>query len=162
MSIVTTVGRAALAELVIACPTHLALGLGGDSWANETPALDYETRALVNEIGRKSAFRKFYVLPDDGGNIVLPDKKKYRTSETPTRHIYYQFMFDYGDGVGGAIREIGLFLNTQVKDGLPASQTWFTREQLKEPGTLLILEYPDDPDTFNPQKKGMYESVLTL
>ena len=115
MSIFTHAGRAALAEIVLSRPIHLALGLGEDSWGAPPPAPDYDVTTLRREIGRKKLFRGLFVHPDDHGTLILPGDRKYSISDTPTRHLYLQFLFDYNEGAGGAIRELGLFLNTKAK-----------------------------------------------
>ncbi len=162
MSIFTHAGRAALAEIVLSRPIHLALGLGEDSWGAPPPAPDYDVTTLRREIGRKKLFRGLFVHPDDHGTLILPGDRKYSISDTPTRHLYLQFLFDYNEGAGGAIRELGLFLNTKAKADLPPTQTFFRPEELENGGTLLLLEHLENPDTYNPQKKGEYETVLSF
>ena len=162
MSIFTHAGRAALAEIVLSRPIHLALGLGEDGWGTPPPAPDYDVIALRREIGRKKLFRGLFVHPDDHGTLILPGDRKYSISDTPTRHLYLQFIFDYNEGAGGAIRELGLFLNTKAKADLPPTQTFFRPEELENGGTLLLLEHLENPDTYNPQKKGEYETVLSF
>ena len=72
MSIFTHAGRAALAEIVLSRPIHLALGLGEDSWGTPPPAPDYDVTTLRREIGRKKLFRGLFVHPDDHGTLILP------------------------------------------------------------------------------------------
>ena len=162
MSIFTHAGREALAEMVLSRPIHLALGLGEDGWGTPPPVPDYDVVALRREIGRKKLFRGLFVYPDDHGVLVLPDDRKYSISDTPTRHLYLQFLFDYNEGSGGAIRELGLFLNTQPRADLPPTQTFFRPDELENVGTLLLVEHLEHPDTYNPQKKGEYEIVLSF
>ena len=162
MAIMTLAARVKIAQQLFEMPLHMALGLGGEGWGEAPPMPEYEATALVREIGRKSVFRKFYVEEDDAGEIVLPGERRFATSLTPTRHIYVQFLFDYGEGVGGAIRELGLFAGTVPKAGLPEGQMFFTPQDIADPGTLITLERPDTPDTFTPQKKGTYEEVITI
>lgn len=71
-------------------------------------------------------------------------------------------MFDYGEGLADAIREVGVFIDTQVKAGLPEKQTFFTPDQIEDPGTLILLEHLEIVDTFTPNKKGSYGTILTL
>ena len=162
MSIFTHAGRAALAEIVLSRPIHLALGLGEGNWGTPPPAPDYDVTTLRRELGRKKLFRGLFVPPDDHGVLILPGDRKYSISDTPTRHLYLQFIFDYNEGAGGTIRELGLFLNTKAKAGVPPIQTFFRPEELESGGTLLLLEHLENPDTYNPQKKGEYETVLSF
>ena len=160
MSIFTHDGRAALAKLVLSRPLHLALGDGGDDVP--LPPLDYDAHFLRREIGRKAASRVLHVFPDENGILVLPGGKKYSMSETPTRHLYMEFLFDYNEGVGSAVREIGLFMDTRPIPDQPQGKTYFLPNESEDRGVLLLLEYPENPDIYNPQKKGSYEIVLSF
>lgn len=157
MAIVTNAGRARIAELLMGLPVYLAIGTG-----NEGQPEEYGDTGLANEIGRKAAYRRLYVVDDDHGEIVLPNGRRYRASDTPTRKIYFQFQFDYGDGEGGAVCEIGLFTDTKIKESAAQSKTFFTPDDLEDAGTLLLLAHLENPDTFNPQKRGAYEFVYSI
>lgn len=162
MSIIPYSGRAAIAEAILSMPVHLAIGAGGEDWGDLPPALDYRVEALAHEIGRKVVHRALFVIPDDQGEIILPNDKRYRVSLTPTRGIYLQFLFDYDEGVGFLLRELGIFVGTRYKTPPEQNKTFWTPEELEHPGTLLYLNYPQDPDRYNPQKRGGYETVITF
>ena len=159
MSIFVHDGRARMAELVYSCPIHLAIGSGGEG---VLAAPDYDETALRGEVGRKSLFRGLYVVPDENGVLELPNGKKYSMSVTSTRYLYLQFIFNYGDGDHTAIRELGIFLDTVPKSDLPADQTFFKPHELENPGKLLFLAHLEEAETFNPQKRGMFEIVLSF
>ena len=73
-----------------------------------------------------------------------------------------EFLFDYGEGLSSSIREIGIFIDTEIKEGLPETQTYFTPEEIENPGTLILLEHLESVDTFTPSKKGSYGTIFTL
>ena len=111
-----------------------------------------------------SAFltRAFFVKEDENGEIDMPGGRRYSYSESQTRQIYLQFMFDFGEGLSSSIREVGVFMDSVPKSGLPETQTYFTPEEIQEQGTLILIENLETPDTFTPNKKGSYGTILTL
>ena len=161
MAVLTNSARVFLAQSILARPIYLAIGAAYD-WGTTPDAVDYQATSLINEIGRKKLTRAFFVTEDEDGEIDMPGGQRYSYSEAPTRQIYLHFMFDYGEGLADAIREVGVFIDTQVKAGLPEKQTFFTPDQLEAPGTLILLEHLEVVDTFTPNKKGSYGTILTL
>ena len=166
MAILTDAARIVLIQYILTRPIHLAIGEGLESWYNNSGGVpdppDYDATGLVKELGRKKLTQSFFVVEDDDGDIDMPGGRKYKHSETPTRNIYLSFAFNYGEGIQKIIREVGVFINTQTKSGLPAKQTYFTPEEITNKGTLIMLEHLDDPDKFTPNKKGSYGTVLTI
>ena len=164
MAILTFSGRAAINQFLQSCPLFLAIGRGDPNWGSVPDPPDYEANKLIDEVGRKKLTQAFFVNEDDNGDIQMPGGRNYSQSETPTRHLFVRFLFNYGEGVNALIREVGIFINTKVKAGLPATQTFFTPEQLDNPGTLLMLENIDknDADNLSPKKMGGYRTVITI
>ncbi|MBQ7263753.1 MAG: hypothetical protein IJR14_08555, partial [Synergistaceae bacterium] len=76
MSILTNAGRATLAEMVMARPLHLALGRGVAGWGDSPPPPEFTDTALVSEMGRKAATRRFFVEEDGAGEIELPGGRR--------------------------------------------------------------------------------------
>lgn len=161
MAVLTNSARVFLAQSILSRPIYLAIGSAYD-WGITPEAVDYQAVSLINEIGRKKLTRAFFVKEDEDGEIDMPGGQRYTYSEEPTRQIYLHFMFDYGEGLADAIREVGVFIDTQVKAGLPEKQTFFTPDQIEAPGTLILLEHLEIVDTFTPNKKGSYGTILTL
>ena len=170
MAVLTFLARVAWAKYLLSRPLFLAIGKGQDSWDTTPKEADYEATALVKEIGRKKLTRSFFVNEDDDGDIDMPGGRKYSYSETPTRHIYLSCMFNYGEGVAEPIREVplgaccatGVFIDTQIKAGLPSTQSYFTPDQIQNPGSLILLEHLETAEMFTPKKKGFYGTILTL
>jgi len=136
----TDVGRAVLARGIKEQSIYLAWGTGEESWGDAPPPEDIGATALVNEIGRKVFWRCLYVLPDENGDLILPEGR-YRVCENPTRHLYFEFLFDFSDGVGFTIREYGVFVGGTVQEGLSPGQTYFLPAEVQDPGILFLLKH---------------------
>lgn len=162
MAVLTYKARVAWAQYLLTRPLFLAIGKGEASWETTPQEIDYEATALVNELGRKKVTRSFFVNEDDDGEIEMPGGRRYSYSDTPTRHIYMNYMFNYGEGVAETIREVGVFIDTQIKAGIPSTQTYFTPDEIANPGTLILLEHLDTTDIFTPKRKGQYGTILTI
>ncbi len=138
-------GRIELAELFKNRPLHLAWGRGLPTW-DITPIVEPITATeLVDEIGRRIASQKQFVIPETDPNaantIKVPGGDLYRIVNYPTRWVLIEFVFDYTDGAGESIRELGVFAGTQVIAGLPVGQRYFTPGQIAEPGRLYMLDH---------------------
>jgi len=162
MAVLTYLARAAWANYIKSRNLYLAIGTGDESWGEIPPSPDYEATGLTHEIGRKKLARAFFVNEDENGEIDMPGGRRYSYSDTPTRQVYLLFLFDYGDGLSKSIREIGIFMDTETKAGLPETQSYFVPEEIENPGTLILLEHLETPDTFTPNKKGSYGTILTI
>lgn len=138
MSIVTRSGRSVIAESIALRSIHVAWGTGDGAWV--TPPAEASTAtALQAEIGRRTATQVAYVVEDEAGDIVLP-AGRFSISATPTNMLYVTAQFDFNDAYSSVIRELGIFVGTQVQAGLPAGQRYFTPDQIASPGKLLHLE----------------------
>lgn len=162
MAILTYSARTLLAKFLVTRPLYLAIGRGKTSWDTTPEAPDYEDTDLISTIGYKKLTRSFFVNEDDNGEIDLPGGRFYSASETPTRHVCLEFQFKYGEAVDVEIREVGIFADTVITGGVPLNQTYFTPAQVVTKGTLITLEHLEAPDTFTPNKKGCYRTVLTI
>ncbi|MBQ9573892.1 MAG: hypothetical protein IJR27_01280 [Synergistaceae bacterium] len=166
MAILTDAARIVLVQYILTRPIHLAIGEGSEEWYNNSGGVpdppEYDATELVHELGRKKLTQSFFVLEDDDGDIDMPGGRKYKQSAEPTRNIYLNFAFNYGEGIEKIIREVGVFIDTQTNSELPANQTYFQPEDITHKGTLIMLEHLDDPDKFTPNKKGSYGTVLTI
>ena len=96
----------------------------------------YET-GLIDEVGRRINVSKQYVYPHLSGEIYA-GTGRYAHSDTPTRFILYEFLFDNLDADGEPIREVGLFADTQIMEGLPSGQRYFLPNQVEQEGTVLF------------------------
>lgn len=171
MAILTASGRTAIAQSIAAQPIHFAWGTGNASWDTTPVAEDVNAIGLVNEVGRRAATSVQYVNPSNTGDIIVPVfndasgstvSKRFVLSATPTPHLYMRFNFDFTDASASVIREIAVFVATQVKTGLPAGQLYFVPNDLQSAGTLLALEHLADAILRSPNSRQSFEFVLTI
>jgi hypothetical protein len=155
MGLITEAGRAAMAKSVKEQPLFLALGRGNPAWGDGAPPLEnIGAAALLNEIGRRALTRSLYVVHDANGDIEVPvssvqnsdgswnvEKERFAVSETPTRHLYVEFALDFTDAVGEIVRELGLYVGSVLKPGLPAGQMFFKKSDFSSEGLLFEIEH---------------------
>ncbi|MFZ6730614.1 hypothetical protein ACO0LG_01645 [Undibacterium sp. Ji42W] len=138
-------GRIELAELFKNRPLHLAWGRGLAAWDAAPDSEAVTATALVDEIGRRLASQKQFVVPETDPNaantIKAPGGDLYRIVNTPSRWVLVEFVFDYSDGTGESIRELALFAGTEVAAGLPVGQRYFTPAQITAPGRIYMLDH---------------------
>lgn len=132
-------GRIATAELVAGRPIHLAWGTGNPVWDTFPEPEPVNANGLVAEIGRRTATQVGFVVPDEHGSIETP-QGNFILSTTPTRWLYVRVVFAFGDAPDANIRELGVFIDTQPIDDLPAGLRYFTPDQLASPGRLYLLD----------------------
>jgi hypothetical protein len=154
MGLITDTGRTAMAKAIKEQTLFLALGRGNTSWGDGVPPLEsIESVQLLDEIGRRSLTRCLYVVPDENGDIEVPvsaiqnvngwnvETERFSVSETPTRHLYVEFALDYTDAVDETIRELGLYVGSILKPGLPSGQTFFQPSDFSSGGILFEIEH---------------------
>lgn len=160
MATFPNVGRIALAESLANEVLHLAWGTGNGSWTIP-PDVSSSATALLNEVGRRTVTSVGYVTPSDTGEIELPDGGKFTASVSPTQHLLLTINFDFADAATSVIREIGVFVGTQVVGGLPSGQHYFTPGQITNPGRALHLENRA-PLYRSPAVAESFQIVVTL
>lgn len=138
MPILTNSGRVAIAESIKAQPLHVAWGGGDGDWL-EPPVENIEATALLEELGRLVATGVEFVTPDDDGNIVVPGGT-FSVSATPTAHLLITANFEFSNAPSAVIREMGVFVGSEMIGGLPAGQTYFEPSQVSAPGRMLHVE----------------------
>lgn len=140
MAILTSSGRIGIARSVKKQQMFLAWGTGSEDWG-ATPPTDglLESTELVKEIGRRLCEDIEFCTPDDQGEIVT-SVGRFSPSEEPTNILHFTVLFDFEDAAGEVIREFGLFTDTVLNEGLPEGQKYFTADQIKDKGSLLVVE----------------------
>jgi hypothetical protein len=138
VAILTNMGRTELVRAIFQQPIFMAWGKGDGVW-QEPPAEDLDSTVLQDAIGFRKATQVRYCVPDDAGEIEV-SSGKFSVSDVQTRHLYLQFRYDFADAKGETIREIGVFLNSQLVPDLPAGQVYFDNAEVSDPGQLLLLE----------------------
>jgi hypothetical protein len=94
---------------------------------------------LVNEVGRRLCENVFFVVPDDGGEIITPTGR-FSVSEEITNNLSFEVRFDFEDASELFIRELGLFTGTVIAGNVPIGQKYITPDKVVDPGTLLVIE----------------------
>lgn len=140
MAILTTSGRIALATAIKDSTLHLAWGRGDVDWDTTAPREPRSATALTAELGRRKVNVVEYCTPQGDGDIVMLGAR-FAKSDTPTANLHLRTDFDFNDGLGETIRELGVFVGSRPRDGLPAGQTYFAPQELADPGILLAIDY---------------------
>ena len=162
MAILVTTGRAALAFALMQQPFYLAWGSGDPDWdlLSEPPIPNMDKTALINETGRHLLSIASFCVPDVNGSIDVPTGRYSQTNEM-SNNIYLNFRFDFADGAGLTIRELGVFSGGSVVSGLPPGQLYFTPDQVATSGTLVLLDqviaFPKSPNV-----RPTFDFVLTV
>jgi hypothetical protein len=160
MAILTSSGRAAVAASIKAMPLHLAWGAGLPSWDAAPEPEPVLATALQSEIGRRELTQSLFCVPDPNGEVIVPTGR-FSISNEPTNNLYLRFNFDFADAAASDIREVGVFVGTVVKPGLPAGQKYFTLAELAQRGQLLALERLPK-FTRNAAVRQTFEFVITF
>jgi hypothetical protein len=141
MAILTKSGRAAMAASIKAQEIHLAWGSGDAAWDASPVPEPVTATGLVAEIGRRRVTQAQFCLPDTSGSIRVPEGR-FEPSATPTNYLFLRFMFDYEDAPTAVIREIAVFVGTELDPSVPVGQDYVDVAQVVDPGQLLTLERP--------------------
>lgn len=158
MAILTNSGRAAVAEVLKDQPIHLAWGTGLPDWDTAPVPEPLTAIALEAEIGRRVATQAQYCLPSANGEIIVPNGQ-FAISAQPTNFLFLRFTFDFADAASASIRELGVFVGTEVKSGLPANRQYFLPDDIQSPGSLLLLERIPKLDR-SPEIRQQFEFVV--
>lgn len=159
MPILTKSGRVVIAESIAIRPLHLAWGSGDGAWTTP-PSENINAEALISEVGRRTVSETAYVIADAAGDIVLPTGRFTRSS-TATNNLYLRTAFDFADGSGLVIREIGIFVGSTTDPALPSGQRYFTPSQLATSGRMLHVENLV-PIYRSPAIRESFEVVITF
>lgn len=173
LATLTKTGRAAIALALSSRPIHLAWGSGDASWDGEDAALPslVNATALVNELGRRTPATIGFVEPDDEGDIVIPvatgadgevQEARYKSVTGPSPYLYVRVNYNFADASNAVIREIGVFMDTELKDGLPPGQRYFLPSDLKNPGLLVAAQIFQPPINRSPSVRQTIEFVLPI
>jgi len=159
MPILTRSGRVVIAESIALRAVHLAWGLGDGAWITP-PSENADATSLVSEIGRRTASEVTFVVPDAGGDIVLPTGS-YSRSASPTNHLFVVTNFEFVDAQSAVIREIAVFVGSTMIPGLPEGRKYFVPSEVQSPGRMLHLENIA-PIYRSPAIRENFEIVVTF
>lgn len=144
------------------------IGGGIASGAEVKVSVDYgrplppaEGTALLAEVGRRQAKTLEFVTLDPAGEIMTPDKLRWSISTTPTRHLCIHARFDFADAPDETIRELGVFIDTIAREGVPAAQPYLLPVEVADPGIAFLLDYLEPAVRSSAARPG-YTYVITL
>lgn len=176
LATLTNSGRAGMAAALAAMPLHFAWGSGDPAW-DADPEQQHLKQPLVNaialnnEMGRRAVTAIGYVTPDPDGEITIPvgrqpsgevEMSRYTAVLEPTPYLYLRVNFDFADASDQIIREVGIFLNTRLKDDLPPGQKYFTPADLASAGRLLAIQRMDPSIARSPAVRQTFDFVLAI
>lgn len=173
LATITRTGRAAIVKAVAGRPLHVAWGSGDPAWDAENAELPslVNATALANELGRRVPAHIGYVEPDDQGDIVIPvsvgaggdvQEARYRSVTTPTPYLYVRVNYNFEEASNAIVREIGVFMDTAVKEGLPPGQRYFVPAEIEDQGLLLAAQIISPPINRSPSVRQSIEFVLPI
>ena len=175
LATLTHSGRAAIALALSKRPLHLAWGSGTPAWDEPDATLPglVDATALVHELGRRTPNRIGFVMPDEAGDIIIPiaagaegavQEARYRlvTDGNPTPFLYVQTHYNYADASNSVIREMGLFMDSELVAGLPEGQRYFTPAEVAKPGLLLAVQIIVPRINRSPSVRQTVEFVLPI
>jgi hypothetical protein len=160
MAILTQSGRAAMAQAVKNQTMHVAWGTGDEAWDTEPVPEDATQEALLHEVGRRAVDEVFFCTPDEQGELEAANGR-FTLSETPTRNLFVRVRYNFSDGSGYTIRELGLFVNGAIDGELPPGQEYFLPNQVINLGFLLLLEH-EAPMIRTPAIRESFSFVVTF
>jgi hypothetical protein len=165
-------GREGLCYAMSLLPWSVALGTGDPAWdaVARTDALwqagllpdAADSRGLVAEVGRRIADRIEFVVPDPAGGIRMPDGSRWSVSAAVSNSLYIEATFDFEDGLGMTVREIGLCAGHAVAAGVPPGQRWLAPAELAAPGHLMQLMRLAYPYVRAPARLPLFRFVHTF
>lgn len=167
----TKTGRAAMALAISLRPLSIAWGTGNPDWDEpdaELPSIINST-SLVNEVGRRLPTTVGFVEPDENGDIIMAkgrgiddtvQEARYRRVEGPTPYLYVQAGYEFQDASNSIIREIGVFMDSVMIEGLPPGQRYFLPSEIAKPGLLLAAQIFKPGITRSPAIRQVIDFVL--
>lgn len=173
LATLTKTGRAAIAKAISVRPLHLAWGTGDPTWDTDESSLPslVDATGLVREVGRRVVSSVGFVEPDEAGGIVIPvsvkpdgsvEEARYRQVDHPTPYLYVRVNYDFNDANNAVIREMGVVMDTTVKEALPQGQQYFVPSDLQDTGMLLAAQIIQPPINRSPSVRQTIEFVLPI
>lgn len=144
--VLTTLGRAVMAEALSTLPFVFALSSGDAAWdaAWEEPNPPYpplETTSVLDLIGYARPSIVGFVEEDPDGVVVTEEGTAWATSLARTRNLRLRVTLPAGAFAGSTIREVGVFANPTFIPGLAPGKTILDLADVVETGELLHVSW---------------------
>ncbi|NEW96911.1 hypothetical protein [Rhodopseudomonas sp. BR0G17] len=117
--------------------------------------------ALIDEVGRRVASTVITVVPDPDGPLSTSDGNYWTASATPTRFLYLSVLFDFAEAADQVIREVGVFVDTVRKAGIPTAQPHLLPAEIQSPG-LQLIAHRRKPLIRDPVTRQGFSFVIAL
>lgn len=159
-------GRAAVASAIKSQKIYLAWGSGQVAWDTQStrPAESTTAKALFKETGRRIVSDVRFVVPDSSslGTINVSTGRFRATADTdPQKYLYLRFTYEFGDGVGDDLRELGVFVGGDTIAEAQSSyhNGYFIPSEVTNSGLLLVSQYIDKVTRTNSMRQ-QFEFVI--
>lgn len=144
--VLTTLGRAVMAEALAGLPYVIALSSGDPDWDAawdevNPPTPPLASTGIIELIGYVRPTIVGYVVEDEDGVIVTDEGTRYATSATRTRNLRIRISIPAGSWTGATVREVGVFANPTFAEGLLPGKTVLDPEDVIDAGDLLHLSW---------------------
>lgn len=144
--VLTTLGRAVMAEALAGLPFVVALSSGDPDWdvawdEVNPPTPPLASTDILDLIGFVRPTIVGFVIEDEEGAIVTDGGGRYSTSETRTRNLRIRISIPAGSWTGATVREVGVFANPTFAEGLQPGKTVLDPEDVEDAGDLLHLSW---------------------
>lgn len=144
--VLTTLGRAVMAQTLSTLPFVFAVSAGDPdwdaAWAEPNPPVPpLSSTDVLDLIGYARPSIVGFVAEDADGVIVTEEGAAWSTSATRTRNLRLRVSIPAGAWVDQTIREVGVFANPTFVGGLAPGKTILDIEDVLEAGDLLHVSW---------------------
>lgn len=131
----------------------------GVSYTATLRCVEENILAPLNELGRRVATDRSFVIRDDNGPIIAEGTRWSRVSY-PTENLFLQFAFEGSEAINSSIYQTMLFIGTVAADGVPPGKQYLLPSEVKDKGTPYMVEN-HQPFPRNSGKREIFEYVIT-
>lgn len=144
--VLTTLGRAVMAQTLSTLPFVFAVSAGDPdwdaAWAEPNPPVPpLASTDVLDLIGYARPSIVGFVAEDADGVIVTEEGTAWSTSAVRTRNLRLRVSIPAGAWSGQTIREIGVFANPTFAAGLAPGKTILDLEDVLDAGDLMHVSW---------------------
>lgn len=144
--VLTTLGRAVMAQTLSTLPFVFAVSAGDSDWdaawgEPNPPVPPLASTDVTDLIGYARPSIVGFVAEDVEGAIVTEEGTAWSTSAARTRNLRLRISIPAGAFVDQTIREVGVFANPTFAPGLAPGKTILAIEDVLDAGDLLHVSW---------------------
>lgn len=144
--VLTTLGRAVMAQTLATLPYVFAISAGDPDWdaawsEPNPPVPPLASTDVLDLIGYARPSIVGFVDEDADGVIVTEEGAAWSTSATRTRNLRLRVSIPAGAWVDQTIREVGVFANPTFAAGLAPGKTILAVEDVLDAGDLMHVSW---------------------